>query len=87
VTRCSADQSAASNGRSGGQALTAFGAASVDDGAATLACHPGTKTVAACALQSAGLKGTLHDGNLKIFAVDTLAGASGELFVLTNCPS
>jgi hypothetical protein len=46
--------------RSDRQAGASLGPASVDDKAAVLGAHPGTKTVGALALQVAGLKGSLH---------------------------
>ena len=44
-----------------GQTLAAFGAASVDDSAATTSFHPNTKTVRALASGDGGLVGTFHD--------------------------
>jgi hypothetical protein len=49
--------------RLSGELLTAFGAAGVDDAAATDSCHARAETMAAGANQIAGLEGSFH-GNI-----------------------
>jgi hypothetical protein len=54
---------------SGGQALAALGAASLDDGTAGAGRHACTESVPASTLQATGLKCTLHGCVLEILAL------------------
>ena len=47
--------------RSGGEALAAFRATTVQDGTTTLGGHTGAEAVGTLALQYAGLKSSFHD--------------------------
>lgn len=52
-----------SDGQLRGQTGTAFSATGLDNQSTTLGRHAGTKAVGALAMQIAGLKGPLHDGD------------------------
>lgn len=65
--RCSINQSAASKDRSGCQSLTAFRTTRINNGATALGGHACAEAMPAGTLNSAGLKSTLHDENLKSF--------------------